>query len=173
MCHSSKSSLNINSDWVWLADQERVRVCLADQAKCPVIGLKVSTFSHDFRSTQLNPLPINKVHQFICNSLQISEPFGISILLLILFILYYFSVLFFQLTFCAIYDWIISRYSEWFKHHLNVYFFEQFIIVQVIIVNLNKLFYPRDVIETRLHCIVLGSTTKYLKESDPIHNSSR
>lgn len=137
------------------------------------MGLTFSTPSHIFRSAQLSHFPINRVHQFICNLFQIPEHFGIFLPPLILFISYIFLLCFFQMIFRAIYDWIISRYCEWFQHHLKVYFFEHFITIQVIIVNLNGLFYPWDVVETRLHCVVIGSMTGRLKESNIVHDSSQ
>lgn len=68
----------------------------------------------------------------------------------------------FRVAYRAINDWIISWYYEWFKYHMKVYLFERFIIDQVIVIILNKLFYLEDVVETRLHYIIISNTAKCL-----------
>lgn len=101
---------------------------LLTKLKRSVMGVKFSTPSYVFRSARLSHLLINNVHQFIYNSFQIPKHFRISLLPLILFISYIFSVMFFfRVAFGTIYDCIISRYCEWFVHHMKVYFFERFL----------------------------------------------
>lgn len=134
VCHSSKHSLNLVLTDFGLPSRNESESDLLTKKKRSVIGLKPSTPSYDFRSTKLNLLPINRVPQFICKSLKLYEPFGISLLPLILLTSNYFFCSNFRVAYRAINDWIISRYYKWFKHHLKMYFFERFIKVQVIIV---------------------------------------